>query len=134
MKKTLPITIETPFATIIYRKDGIIHVNYIDRLLNLNETKEVFYATHNNSPWSQAPILLSGGDFTSVEKEAREFSNSDEVMNKCIAIAFISPSTGGKLMANFFIKFLKPKKPTRFFSTEEDAVKWLGSFKATPKK
>lgn len=115
-------------ALIRFREDGIIHVHYDDDLLNLETVKNVFYQTRKNSPWDIAPVFLTGGTFTNQEAEARKFSASEEVMKHCKAIAFLSKTSGEKLLANFFIKIMKPTSPTRSFTSEDEALTWLRSF------
>lgn len=127
-----PKTVKTQWATITYRSDGIIHVHYEDMLLSLAEIKTVFYTTRENSPWDIAPIYITGGTFTNQDADARAFSGSEEVMNHCSAIGFLSKTPAEKLLANFFIKFIKPSKPTRFFATEEAAIDWLKQYPTTP--
>lgn len=126
--------ISTNGGTITYRGDNIIHVHYDDDLLDLETVKNVFYTSRENSPWEAAPVYITGGAFTNQDAEARKFSSSTEVMKHCTAIAFLSKSMGEKLLANFFIKFMKPTKPTRFFSSEEDCINWLKHFETIPKK
>ncbi len=126
--------ISTKGAQIHFRPDGIIHVHYDDELLDLETVKNVFFVTRENSPWDIAPIYITGGTFTNQEKEARKFSGSEDVMRHCSAIAFLSKAAGEKLLANFFIKFMKPSKPTKFFNTEEEAINWLKGFVVTDNK
>ena len=121
-------------ATITYMKENIIHVNYDDDLLDLDTVRSIFYASRENSPWDIAPVYITGGTFTNQDTEARKFSASDEVMKHCSAIAFLSKTMGEKLLANFFIKFMKPSKPTRFFSTHDECINWLIQYESTPKK
>ncbi|MBK7311701.1 MAG: hypothetical protein IPI93_13230 [Sphingobacteriaceae bacterium] len=121
-------------ATITYMDENIIHVNYDDELLDLETIKNVFYTSRKNSPWELAPVYITGGTFTNQDADARKFSSSAEVMNSCSAIAFLSKTMGEKLLANFFIKFMKPSKPTRFFSSQEDCIAWLKQFETIPKK
>lgn len=121
-------------ATITYMDERIIHVNYDDELLDLETVKNVFYTSRENSPWEVAPVYITGGTFTNQDVDARKFSSSEEVMKHCSAIAFLSKTMGEKLLANFFIKFMKPSKPTRFFSSHEDCINWLKQFETIPKK
>lgn len=40
-------------------------------------------------------------------------------------IAIVIHSLAQKLIANFYMKVVKPYTPTRFFTAKEDAEKWL---------
>lgn len=125
--------VEVKGATIQYRDDGIIHVHYDDTLFTLEEIKSIFYSTRKHSPWEIAPVYLSGGSFTNQDADARTFSGSEEVMKHCSAIAFLSKTIAEKLLANFFIKFNKPSKPTKAFTNESEAIAWLKQFETIPK-
>lgn len=127
-------SITTKGAIIKYRDDGIIHVHYDDTLFTLEEIKNIFYTTREHSPWDIAPIYLSGGTFTNQDAEARAFSGSEEVMKHSSAIAFLSKTTAEKLLANFFIRFNKPSKPTKGFTNETEAIAWLKQFETIAKK
>jgi hypothetical protein len=63
-----------------------------------------------------------------VSKEARAYAALAENNLGRIASAFIITSTANKLIGNFFINVNKPEIPTRIFSSEESATKWLNEF------
>ena len=120
--------IDTKYAQICYRSDGIIHIHYRDHLFNLEDTKELFKTIRENSPWDVSPIYLSGSSFTNQDSESKKFNGSDEVIKHCSAIAMRVTSLGQKILANFFIKTIRPNTPTRFFTDEESALNWLKEF------
>ena len=126
--------ISVPGATIDYRNDGIIHITYEDKLLNLEEVSSIFKATRQNAIWEITPILATGGPFTNFEVDARAFIASEEVMKHCSAVAMVSKTLGEKILANFYIKFNNPSKPTKFFSNKEEALNWLKQFETVAKK
>jgi hypothetical protein len=132
--KILDKRVSVKGGKITFMKEHIIHVEYDDDHLDLETVRNVFLASRQNSPWEVAPILISGGTFTNQDREAREFSGSEEVMKHCSAIAFISSTMAEKLLANFFIKLMKPTKPTRFFATKEECIIWLKQFETISKK
>jgi predicted nucleotidyltransferase len=115
-------------ATINYRTDGILHIHYADDALTIEDSIEIFKLTRQHAPWEVAPIYLTGGGFTNTDSESKKYNSSPEVIRHCSAIAFLSPTLGQKMMANFFIKFYKPAVPTKFFLTEEEAINWLKQF------
>lgn len=115
-------------ATINYRADGILHIHYADEALTILDSIEIFKLTRQHSPWEIAPVYLTGGGFTNTDSESKKYNSSPEVIRHCSAIAFLSPTLGQKMMANFFIKFYKPAVPTKFFLTDEEAIDWLKQF------
>lgn len=122
------IIIESNCAKITYRIDGIIHIHYSDHSFNLKETKELFSTIRKNSPWDVSPFYITGDAFTSLDNESKKFNGSPEVIKHCSAIAIFSKSLGQKILANFYIKTIKPNTPTQFFTDEEKAIKWLMEF------
>jgi len=123
---------ENNLVKVTFRADGIMHIHYLTEELNLEKSKEVLEFTRKHSPWQLAPLLMSGGDFMSDDKESKAYNSSEEVMQYCSAVAFLSDSLAKKLLANFFISLNKGKIPMRFFNTEEEAIKWLGTFPTLP--
>lgn len=124
---------ENEYATIIIRDDGILQIIYEDKLLSKEEVSYVFKAQRQHSPWEISPILAMGKSFSNLDNDARQYLSSEEVMKHCSALAIIAKSLGEKIAANFFITFSKPARPTKFFSNEEDAIKWLLNFQTISK-
>jgi hypothetical protein len=114
---------------VTYRKDNITHIHYLVNEMTLEISKEILHFTRLHSPWQLSPIYLTGGDFMNQDKESREFNASEEVTQFCSAIAFLSDSLGKKLLANFFISMNRDKVPMKFFTSDEEAFKWLSQYK-----
>lgn len=127
-------TFENPYATIVFRDDEILQIIYADKLLSKDEVESVFNSQREHSPWEISPILAMGKSFSNLDSEARQFLSSEKVLKHCSALAIIAQSLGEKMAANFFIKFSKPLKPTKFFSTEIEALEWLKQFETIAKK
>lgn len=62
--------------------------------------------------------------FGSVPAIRDYYANSDYSKYR-YADAIIAGSLGMNLLVNFFISFNKPKVPTKMFSNEQDALKWI---------
>lgn len=88
----------------------------------INETLQEF------SQGNKYCIVLDGKNQFTTTPESREFvakKSSDR-----IAFAIVTNSIANKLVGNFFIQFNKPNTPTKLFSDEESAIKWLIEQKA----
>lgn len=116
--------VKLKYATITYRTDGIIHLHYLDHLLVLEESKEIFREIRENSPWKISPLYVSGETFAGLDKESKAFFASEEVLKHCSSVAVLVKNIGQKLLTNFYFKLVKTKTPTRFFSSEAEAIKW----------
>jgi hypothetical protein len=60
--------------------------------------------------------------------EARAFGAEQGYSKFRLADALLVDSSMMKLVANVYIKFNKPKVPTRMFESEEKAIAWLRTF------
>lgn len=121
--------IELWHSSVQLREDGIVQVNFADELLldvpECKELSEVYSTIVSNN---KIPILHIIGKYMNVTKGAREYGASDEGLKYSLAEAYVINSLAHKILANFYMKFNKPKVPTQFFKTKEDAVNWLRTF------
>ncbi len=75
-------------------------------------------------------VLIDTRNVFQVSKEAREYGASKEVSDLSTAMAILAgTSLATTLIGNFFINFNKPFSPTKMFKKEENAIKWLNSFR-----
>ncbi|MGV2480515.1 UNVERIFIED_CONTAM: hypothetical protein IGO34_27350, partial [Salmonella enterica subsp. enterica serovar Weltevreden] len=72
-----------------------------------------------------ARIMMVPQPNTVFDHGAREFSASDEGLQYTIGDAMITTSLAHKILVSFYLKFNKPKKPSKAFDNEEDAMAWL---------
>ena len=62
--------------------------------------------------------------------EARKYGAKKEVVDLSIALTILAgTSLPATIIGNFFIKFNRPSIPTKMFKKEENALKWLNSFR-----
>lgn len=120
--------VRTKGAEIIFREDLILQINYDEIFLTLEDSKNIFKVTRENCPWDKSPVYLTGGGFTNQDAESRKYHGSEEVTKHCSAIAFLSDSLAQRIMANFFMTVIRPKVPTKAFSSEQSAIEWLKKF------
>jgi len=73
-------------------------------------------------------IFLAAENVT-ITKEARDNAVKIEDQSMLGASAVVVDSLPYKLIANFYLKFNKPKRPYKVFGKEEEAVKWLKTIK-----
>jgi hypothetical protein len=95
--------------------------------IGYNEALEINEAIGTLSHGRQCLVLMLADEISSVNKEAMIFSASEEGLRYTIADALVVKSIRQRIMANVYLKFFKPKKPTRIFTSESEAVKWLRS-------
>ncbi|MES2140930.1 MAG: hypothetical protein V4511_14580 [Bacteroidota bacterium] len=71
------------------------------------------------------PMVINIKSIKSINKPARDFLASEKGSEGIIAAAFLIDSSVGRVLGNFFIKINKPIKPTKVFTDEIKAKKWL---------
>ncbi len=71
-------------------------------------------------------------DFVLFDKEIRNYAASAEANKYTIADAIVVNSSALKMVGNFYIKFNKPLKPSRIFTSEKEAIQWLKTFTTLP--
>ena len=109
--------------------DSILRIEFFNGAdIDLSDAELIHENLQRLSDGNKYCVLLDGtGQFTT-SPESRAF-----VANKSsnrIAFAIVTNSIANKLVGNFFIQFNKPNTPTKLFSDEESAIKWLIEQKA----
>lgn len=74
-------------------------------------------------------FIFMAAENVSITKEARDNAVKIEDQSMLGASAVVVDSLPYKLIANFYLKFNKPKRPYKVFGKEEDAIKWLKTIK-----
>lgn len=84
-------------------------------------------ATRNVQPGEKLHVLIDMTQSESISPEARAFAAGSQTADYYDSLAIVAGSPATRLVANFFIRFHKPPRPTRIFNTTDEAVKWLKS-------
>lgn len=72
-------------------------------------------------------FMFFAAENVSLSKEARDNAVKIEDQSMLGATAVVVDTLAYKLIANFYLKFNKPKRPYKVFSKEDEAIKWLKS-------
>jgi hypothetical protein len=89
------------------------------------EAKEMNDAIGLLSKGKESLVLMVADEITTFNKEALDFSASEEGLKYTIGDALVVKSISQRVTANFYLKINKPKKPSKIFNSEKDAVNWL---------
>jgi hypothetical protein len=71
------------------------------------------------------PVLADSRNSIEHSEEVRSYYASEDVAKHISAMAILIDSLPTRLIGNFFIKINKPYFPTKLFTAEVEAVKWL---------
>ena len=70
-------------------------------------------------------MLSDARSMKKITKEAREYLSGKEARDGVTAVAVLVEKPVGRIILNFFLAINKPLVPTKSFSKEDDAKKWL---------
>ena len=122
--------IELKKSVITLMDNGILHIHLkANAEVELSDAILIVEAMGKLGKGKKFPVLIDAGEFTSVDREVRVFSASEESNIYTIADAIAYYSLAQKLIANFYIKHNNPVVPTKAFQTKEEAISWLQTFK-----
>lgn len=122
--------ITTTTGSISFQEEGIIRYEINENIeeLTTQNVKE-YLATIKKFGGGRAYCnIIIMKKFVQCGAEARKYSASEENNIYTIADAFVTKSEALRIVGNFYIRFDKPTRPTRLFSNEGEALKWLRTF------
>jgi len=96
-----------------------------DTVIDGKKTKELNDAIGVLSKGKEVLVLMMAEELTQVNDEAMAFSASEEGQRYTAGDAMVVKSMRQRLMANLYLTLSKPKKPSRIFNSEKEALKWL---------
>ncbi len=100
---------------VYFYSGGNLDMDFVSRVYDfVNETgQRAYYNLYEFEP------------HVDIEPEVRAWASAPDGNKNTIADALLISSLPHKLMANFYMKFNKPVKPTRIFNNRDRAVQWL---------
>ncbi|MBS1650775.1 MAG: hypothetical protein JSU07_02075 [Bacteroidetes bacterium] len=98
-----------------------------DISFNIDDMKQLTQLEKNISG-AKKPVLVLCHVNATTDNDLLKFLSKNENNPYSIADAFVITSLSQKILANFYLKFLKPERPTKFFVNKNDAINWLNQF------
>jgi len=124
--------IETRTAKLWFGEDGIIYQKILPQAkIALEDVKENFEISKKLGEKNHSEKLLfltNGRHVKSIDREARHYSSSNEVVEHTLTLAAIICSPLGRAIGNLSIGINKPLFPTRLFTSEDKAIERLKGF------
>lgn len=121
--------IDTIEANISLKSNGIMYVLFKDNcMLDIDLQLRMLDEYNKITNHKPTPFIFFAGDNVTVTKEARDNATLLEDRSPLCATAVVITSLAYKLIAEFYMKFNKPKNPYKIFKNEKDAVDWLKQF------
>jgi hypothetical protein len=75
--------------------------------------------------YTKVPVLADARNYTQHTKEVRDFYASKEMGENITAMAVLVGSLPTRIIGNFFIQTSRPHFPTKLFTNEAAAIKWI---------
>ncbi|MES2566840.1 MAG: hypothetical protein V4565_08235 [Bacteroidota bacterium] len=115
---------------IALKSNGIVYVLFKDQCtINIELQNKLLVLYSDITDGKLMPFIFLAAENVSVTKEAKQNAIFIEEQSMVGASAVIVNNFAYKLVANFYLKINKPKRPYKVFSNEQDAVAWLKTIK-----
>jgi len=122
-------TIEIEEAIITLKDNGIVYVYFKSGVVIDCDIQEKLLLSYREiTKGKMQPFLFYADEQVSITKEARDNAIIIEDRAYATASAILVSNLAHRLIANFYLKFNKPKKPYKVFNRKKDAVNWLLNF------
>lgn len=104
----------------IHFKDGI-HLDVPEAMENHKCLLEITKNKHT-------PFVVTAGEHVTLSKEARDHALVIEDVSPMYGTATVIQNIAYRLIADFYLKVQKPKKPFAVFTDKEKAIEWCRQF------
>lgn len=127
-KTAITGSVRQRIATIDFWNNGITNIRIDDgvevTLQDSEEQYEILRSRYDGK--TKYRILVEPGRYTTITKEAREFSTIPERNAMTLANAVIVRSLAHRIIINFLINFMqKQNMRMRMFDSKDKAIEWL---------
>lgn len=106
----------------------IVCVNLNIKRHTLSHAKQNLEAIRSLAGGVKRPVLIDIRETLSIDADARKYYSSVDYAEVQSAAALIIGSSLTRMIANFFMGLNKPLFPTKMFTDEAQAYKWLEEF------
>lgn len=120
--------VDTATSYYWYDEDGILcTINKKTAPLPVEEIEKVFYDFIAATGDQKVCMLMDVTHSPHSTKETRQFA-ARELPRILKALAMVSRSAMGRVLANMFLAIMRPPYPVKMFSNEHDAKDWLRKY------
>jgi hypothetical protein len=110
-------------GTVELRTDGVIHVIWQPQgTIEAADALAAMAAVNEVCRGSEHPMLVDMAMTESVNRDARSIFSTPCAASR---IALLGSNPVDRLIANFFLGVHKPACPSRFFTSRNEAMRWL---------
>lgn len=115
--------------TLEFKSNGILYA-YVSgsEAETLDSLKEIVEIANDLIGHKKVPMFFKHDDFALPSSEIRKYWAKKDSNPYAIAETYIVQSIAFKILADFYMRFNKPERPTKLFTSEKEAEKWLLQF------
>jgi hypothetical protein len=113
----------------IEKIEGVIHMTLAEGETTAQTATEMLEELLDRFGEGGYPVLFDIRGKSKISSEARAVLKDSPAMDMFPAVAYITHSFVTKLVLNSVVRFLKPQFQSASFSTIEDGLKWLDTYK-----
>src|SRR5262245_16100155 len=122
---------DTKTARILLDHRGLVTVRVNDGAQqSLNDAKENLAAAVSETLGTRRPLLIDIRHARPLEADARHHYSGQTLVEAFSALALlVEASPFGRMFGNVYLRIAKPGIPTRLFSDETEATRWLSGYR-----
>lgn len=119
-------------SSYLWFEDGVFIQEYKPHLkMTLEYAKETVETRLELFNGISYPVLVDARNLVSGDQNVGDYLASDKASELVSAGAVLVSNQINKMLVNFYLKFNKPKIPAKYFTSKEEAIKWLKPFTNT---
>lgn len=119
-------TIEIPEVRVQLRRDHIVHVTYRKgTILDVELQMKILNINNKITGGKKSYFIYDAEEGVTVTKEARDNAIKIEHLTPTQASAIVANNLAYRMIANFYIKFNKPKTELKVVNTFEKGIEWI---------
>lgn len=96
-----------------------------DVVIGKEQAKEMTEAIGVLSKGKEILVMICADEISRFNKEAMAYSASPEGLKFTIGDALVVKSMTQRITANLYLLMNRPRKPSKIFTSEKEAIKWL---------
>lgn len=108
--------------------DGIVIATWESDSVDLEAAQRAVKYRLECTDYQPYPLLSNIKPIKIISKPARDFLASEAGCEGIIAAAILIDSPLGSMIGNFWISISRPLRPTKIFTNEAEAKKWLTQY------
>ena len=117
--------ITTQQFRVVLLEEGIIHLHYFAGTKVTKDLLDEVYTCFDRITTISRPMLFSGDEFVSFTNEARKYAAQMENSIPSTIHAIVAANLAQKILAQYYFKFVRTKKPMYVCSTIEEGLRYI---------